>query len=201
METVTREAALLDPAIGEQDLHLFHEGTHLRAYQKLGAHLAMVGGTSGVSFAVWAPNASSVSVIGEWNGWQKGRHTLLPVGQSGLWQAFLPGVQAGARYKFHLVSRLGGYEVDKADPYGNYHETAASHRVGGVGPGLRLGRRRVDGRARAAERARRAHLHLRGAPRFLEALARGPDEFLGYRDAGAAPGRLLPAEWASPTSS
>src|SRR5690242_17192950 len=111
-----------DPSIGEQDLHLFHEGTHLRAYRKLGAHLATVKGEAGASFAVWAPNAVSVSVIGEWNGWRKGQDALLQVGQSGLWQGFVPGVRSGARYKYHVASRHGGYSVDKADPYGAYHE-------------------------------------------------------------------------------
>jgi len=111
-----------DPGLGEQDLHLFHEGTHLRAYRKLGAHPTVRGGTAGVSFAVWAPNAAAVSVIGDWNGWQKGRDLLQPVGAAGLWQGFAAGVQPGARYKYHLESRLHGYAVDKADPFGAYHE-------------------------------------------------------------------------------
>ncbi len=184
MQTVTREAArsLPDPAIGEQDLHLFHEGTHLRAYQKLGAHLAVVGGAAGVSFAVWAPNASSVSVIGDWNGWSKEQHTLLPVGQSGLWQGFVPGVQAGARYKFHLISRLGGYEVDKADPYGNYHEKPP--RTGSVVWDMAYD---WGDAGWMGERARRNALdapisiyevHLGSWRRSPE----NPDEFLGYRD-------------------
>jgi 1,4-alpha-glucan branching enzyme len=112
----------VDPGLGEQDLHLFHEGTHLRAYRKLGAHLTVRAGVAGVSFAVWAPNAAAISVIGDWNGWQKGRDLLQPVGSAGLWQGFVAGVQPGARYKFHIDSRLHGYSVDKADPFGAYHE-------------------------------------------------------------------------------
>jgi 1,4-alpha-glucan branching enzyme len=121
-EMVRRSREPEDPSLGEQDLHLFHEGTHLRAYRKLGAHLAVRGGVAGVSFAVWAPNAASVSVIGDWNGWQKGRDGLEPVGSSGLWQGFVAGIQPGARYKYHIASRLNGYTVDKADPFGAYHE-------------------------------------------------------------------------------
>src|SRR5512138_3909020 len=113
---------LAEPWLGEQDLHLFHEGTHLRAYRKLGAHPTRRGATAGVSFAVWAPNAAAVSVIGDWNGWEKGRDALEPVGSSGLWQGFVAGVRSGARYKFHVVSRYDGYTVDKADPFGAYHE-------------------------------------------------------------------------------
>ncbi|HET6440702.1 MAG TPA: 1,4-alpha-glucan branching protein GlgB [Anaeromyxobacter sp.] len=123
MSTATVEGPpAADVSIGEQDLHLFHEGTHLRAYRKLGAHLGMAEGRAGASFAVWAPNASSVSVIGDFNGWQKGRDPLGPVGEGGLWQGFVRGVTAGARYKYHVVSRLHGYEVDKADPYGACYE-------------------------------------------------------------------------------
>ncbi len=124
------EGSRPDPTIGEQDLHLFHEGSHLRAYRKLGAHLTEVAGVAGTSFAVWAPNAQTVSVIGDWNGWEKGRDELRPVGSSGLWQGFVPGVGDGARYKFHLVSRFQGYAVDKADPYGFRHEL--SPRTGSV---------------------------------------------------------------------
>ena len=118
------EGTPMDPTLGEQDLHLFHEGSHLRVYRKLGAHLTLQKGVAGVSFGVWAPNAQSVSVIGEFNGWEKGRDALARVGGSGLWQGFVPGVSKGAKYKYHLVSRFQGYEVDKADPYGFFHELA-----------------------------------------------------------------------------
>ncbi len=115
-------AGSTEPWLGEQDLHLFHEGTHLRAYRKLGAHLAEHDGAAGAWFSLWAPNAASVSVIGDWNGWEKGRNLLEPVGSSGLWQGFVAGVSSGSRYKFHVASRLHGYSVDKADPFGAWHE-------------------------------------------------------------------------------
>jgi 1,4-alpha-glucan branching enzyme len=107
---------------GETDRHLFNEGTHHRAYRTLGAHLVTVDGVAGTSFAVWAPNAERLSVIGDWNGWDKERHPLRPMGDSGIWQGFIPGVARGAVYKYHLRSRLGGFVTDKADPFGFKHE-------------------------------------------------------------------------------
>ena len=100
------------------DLHLFGEGTHLRAHEKLGAHRIRVGSTTGVHFAVWAPNADRVSVIGDFNGWTPGAHPLreLP-GTGGVWSGELPGVGRGALYKYHVRSRVRGYEVAKADPF------------------------------------------------------------------------------------
>jgi 1,4-alpha-glucan branching enzyme len=114
----SRESGLF----GEQDLHLFNEGTHTRVYRKLGAHLTTIDGQPGVAFAVWAPNAQSVSVMGDFNGWDKTSHPLHPVAASGIWQGFVPGLGAGAVYKYHLRSRLNGYAVDKADPVGFHHE-------------------------------------------------------------------------------
>jgi len=109
--------------IGDQDLHLFNEGTHLRLHEKLGAHPLEAGGRAGTTFAVWAPAAERVSVIGEFNGWDRERHPLSRLGVSGLWEGFVPGVDRGALYKYHVVSRQGGYRVDKADPFGYRHET------------------------------------------------------------------------------
>jgi 1,4-alpha-glucan branching enzyme len=104
------------------DLHLFNEGSHVRLYDKLGAHPLTVNGTAGTLFAVWAPNAAHVSVMGDFNNWQTTSHALQPRGQSGIWEAFLPGVGPGTTYKYHLVSRHANYRVDKADPYGFAHE-------------------------------------------------------------------------------
>ncbi len=101
----------------EDDLHLFNEGSHFRAYEKLGAHPVQAGETSGCCFAVFAPDARAVSVIGDWNGWDKGSHPLRPRGRSGIWEGFLPGVGAGSVYKYHIASRHRGYRVDKADPF------------------------------------------------------------------------------------
>jgi 1,4-alpha-glucan branching enzyme len=106
-----------------QDLHLFNEGTHLCLHQKFGSHLLWQGGVQGVHFAVWAPNAESVSVIGDFNGWDKTAHRLSPKGGSGVWTGFIPGLERGAHYKYHIVSRIGGYRVDKADPFAFMQET------------------------------------------------------------------------------
>ncbi len=101
----------------DQDLYLFNEGTHLRIYEKLGAHPIQVAGTAGTHFAVWAPNAAAVSVIGDFNRWRKRGHPLTPRGTSGIWEGFVAGVGVGAVYKYHIASRLNGFQVDKADPY------------------------------------------------------------------------------------
>jgi 1,4-alpha-glucan branching enzyme len=111
------------PLITEHDVYLFREGTHYRLYEKLGAHLATEAGASGARFAVWAPEAVAVSVIGDFNGWDPGRHPLaLRPDGSGIWEAFVPGVEQGARYKYRVRSRHGGYEADKADPFAFYSE-------------------------------------------------------------------------------
>ncbi len=102
----------------EQDVYLFNEGTHSRLYEKMGAHLR----EGGTSFAVWAPDAEQVSVIGDFNGWERGRHPLAPHGQSGIWEGFIPGIGKGQIYKYHITSRRPGYRVDKADPFAFFCE-------------------------------------------------------------------------------
>ena len=102
----------------EQDAYLFREGTHGRLHEKLGAHPCTLNGAEGTQFAVWAPNAKSVAVTGDFNDWNKAAHPLLPRQDgSGIWEGFIPGVAVGACYKYHIVSRQQGYTVDKADPY------------------------------------------------------------------------------------
>jgi 1,4-alpha-glucan branching enzyme len=108
--------------LSRDDLYLFNEGSHFRLYDKLGAHLMSVGGVAGTLFAVWAPAAEQVYVMGDFNGWDKTSHPLGCKGDSGIWEGFLPGVGAGAPYKYHIVSRYGGYRVDKADPVAVYSE-------------------------------------------------------------------------------
>lgn len=111
-------------ALGEEDLYLFNEGTHSRLYEKLGAQLDVdEHGRNGVRFSVWAPNAESVCIIGDFNGWDGKDHFLEPVGRSGLWTTFIPGLERGTAYKYRIDSRIGSYRVDKADPYGFRHET------------------------------------------------------------------------------
>ncbi len=108
--------------LGDMDLHLFNEGRHTRLYEKLGAHPARRHDQAGTLFRVWAPNAARVSLVGDFNGWQPGERVLEPVGRSGIWEGFVPGIGRGARYKYHVESRMGGYRVDKADPFGFHHE-------------------------------------------------------------------------------
>jgi len=109
--------------LGATDLHLFNEGTHARLYEKLGSHLMEVGGVSGVYFAVWAPNADRVSVIGDFNGWDDASAPLKAHGQSGIWEGFIAGVGVGDIYKYRIWSRHNGYRVDKADPFAVHQET------------------------------------------------------------------------------
>jgi 1,4-alpha-glucan branching enzyme len=106
----------------EQDLYLFNEGRHYRAYEKLGAHLTSIGGEPGTCFSVWAPNAREVTVIGSFNGWNPGSHPLRASANSGIWEGFIPAVTKGSVYKFHIVSQRHGHVVDKADPFGVWHE-------------------------------------------------------------------------------
>ncbi len=99
------------------DLHLIGEGSHYRKYEKLGAHIMEIEGTGGVHFAVWAPNARSVSVIGDFNGWNPKTHPMQSLGSSGIWELFIPGIGAGALYKFEIRSRVGMFTAQKADPF------------------------------------------------------------------------------------
>jgi 1,4-alpha-glucan branching enzyme len=108
--------------LGDQDLYLFNEGSHLRLYEKLGSQPGAVEGVEGTHFGVWAPNAASISVVGDFNGWERERNPLRHRADSGIWEAFVPGVGRGARYKYHVVSRIGGYTADKADPFAFHAE-------------------------------------------------------------------------------
>ncbi len=101
----------------DQDLYLFNEGNHCRLYEKLGAHFLESGSDEGTCFAVWAPNAEGVSVMGDFNGWDNRSHPLRPRGDSGIWEGFVPGVPRGCAYKYHVISRYRGYRYDKADPF------------------------------------------------------------------------------------
>jgi len=107
----------LQPTISEFDLYLLAEGTHYRAYEKLGAHFAEKDGKRGVQFAVWAPNAKRVSIIGDFNNWNPNTAVMLP-STAGIWEGFVPDIAQGASYKYHIESRYRDYKVDKADPYG-----------------------------------------------------------------------------------
>lgn len=103
--------------LSPEDLFYFNEGTHRRLYERLGAHP----NAEGTSFAVWAPNAEAVSVVGDWNGWEAAADPLAPRGSSGIWEGFVRGVRKGALYKY-VVHTRDGQALEKADPYGFLHE-------------------------------------------------------------------------------
>ena len=110
--------------ITEHDTYLFKEGNHFRLYEKMGSHIVNVDGVSGTFFAVWAPNAAEVSIIGDFNFWDNGAHPLaVRWDGSGIWEGFIPGLGQGAIYKYHIVSRENSYRVDKGDPYARHWET------------------------------------------------------------------------------
>ena len=105
-------------ALSDHDVYLLREGTHTRLYEKLGAHIRRDGKESGAAFAVWAPNAEAVSVMGDFNGWDRARHPLAPRPDgAGIWEGFIGGIGSGARYKYHIASRHNGYRADKGDPF------------------------------------------------------------------------------------
>jgi 1,4-alpha-glucan branching enzyme len=112
-------APLSQCLLSNDDLHYFNEGRHFRLFDKLGAHIV----DGGAHFAVWAPNAGRVSVIGDFNGWNKDRHPLYPVGSSGIWAGIVAEARPGHIYKYHIKSHYNNYEVDKADPVAFCAET------------------------------------------------------------------------------
>ncbi|HWP17921.1 MAG TPA: 1,4-alpha-glucan branching protein GlgB [Burkholderiaceae bacterium] len=163
-------------ALTEQDTFWFREGTHARLYEKLGCHW----GPGGTRFAVWAPNAESVSVVGDWNGWSSAAHPLQPRWDgSGIWEGEVPGVERGQAYKFRIVSRHAGYTVDKADPFAFHAEVppATASRV------WTLDYEWHDGRW-MAERGRRNALDAPIAIYELHAGSwrRSDGRFLNYRE-------------------
>jgi 1,4-alpha-glucan branching enzyme len=112
-----RDAYSFLPTLGEQDLYLFGKGDERKIYDKLGAQLRSIDGVSGTSFAVWAPNAQRVSVVGDFNNWDGRIHPMRSLGASGVWEIFLPGVGEGALYKFEILDAHGNIVV-KTDPFG-----------------------------------------------------------------------------------
>lgn len=116
--TVTYDMSLLT----DDDIYIFNEGSHFRLYEKLGSHVMESGGTLGTYFAVWAPNADRVSVIGDFNDWDPATHPLRTRGNSGIWEGFAPGIGKGTCYKYSISSKYRSYTMEKADPFARYAE-------------------------------------------------------------------------------
>src|SRR5205085_4702788 len=104
------------PSLGDMDLHLFGEGTHRRLWEKLGAHVRTMDGVEGVSFAVWAPNARRVSVVGDFCGWDGRIFPMRSMGASGVYELFVPEIKPGALYKYEMLTAEGMIRV-KTDPF------------------------------------------------------------------------------------
>lgn len=115
------------PTISEGDLFLLGKGDDHRAHYKLGSHVRTIDGVAGVSFAVWAPSARRVSVVGDHNLWNGRAHPMRNLGASGIWEIFLPGVAAGARYKYEIVGPHDATPFLKTDPYGLHFEPSPHH--------------------------------------------------------------------------
>ncbi|HEX9118263.1 MAG TPA: 1,4-alpha-glucan branching protein GlgB, partial [Anaerolineae bacterium] len=120
-ESQSRDPYSFLPLISADDQFLFNEGNHWRTYDKLGAHIREVDGAKGVMFAVWAPNAVAVSVVGDFNQWDGRRHQLRELGSSGIWEIFAPGVREGTGYKYQIKTRVDSILL-KADPQGFFSE-------------------------------------------------------------------------------
>ncbi len=119
----TRDAYSFLPTLSEADLFLFGKGDERKIYDKLGAQLRTIDGVHGTSFAVWAPNAQRISVVGDFNGWDGRFHTMRLLGASGVWEIFIPGVGQGAHYKFEIRDAHGHVKLN-TDPFGFFFEVA-----------------------------------------------------------------------------
>jgi len=107
----------------DYDIYLFKQGNHFRLFEKLGSHPMTVEGVSGTYFAVWAPNAKKVSVVGDFNYWNTQTHPLFPRwDSSGIFEGFIPGIGIGALYKFNIESNINGYKANRGDPFAVYWE-------------------------------------------------------------------------------
>lgn len=115
-QTTMHDPYAFPPLLSDYDLHLLGEGRHWQCYEKLGAHVRVVNDVKGINFAVWAPNAESVSVVGDFNGWDRRQHAMRKHIPSGLWELFIPGVEEGLLYKYSLKN--SGHVQEKCDPYG-----------------------------------------------------------------------------------
>ena len=164
------------PVLSDFDLHLLAEGTHHKTYEKLGAHVMEIAGVRGVAFAVWAPNAQRVSVVGNFNHWDGRQHPLRVRGATGVWEIFIPGLREGEIYKFEIKGRNRNYLGLKSRPLRFLLRAAAQDRLDCLRlEPLHLERSDVDGGARGAPGVPRPAGDLRSSPGLVAALAgRGP---------------------------
>ena len=124
-EEFTRDAYQYGPIMGDVDLHLFSEGQHWKIYEKFGAHMRMIGDAAGVYFAVWAPNAQRVSVVGDFNAWDGRVNPMRRLLGAGVWELFLPGIKQGAHYKFEIRTQTGTALL-KSDPFAFFNQHGKS---------------------------------------------------------------------------
>jgi len=124
-EEFTRDAYQYGPIMGDIDLHLFSEGQHWKIYEKLGAHLRTIGDATGVYFAVWAPNAQRVSVVGDFNHWDGRVNPMRKLLGAGVWELFLPGIKQGTHYKFEIRTQTGAVLL-KSDPFAFFNQHGKS---------------------------------------------------------------------------
>ena len=157
----------------EQDIYLFNEGTAERAWCWLGAHACRLDGEDGVRFAVWAPNAKRVSVVGDFNGWDGDRDVMQPVASSGVWEAFVPEARNHDLYKFEVIDAGGNLLPLKADPYARsmQHPPDNASRIM-LEEEFRWSDRQWIETRDSGDFVAAAGFHLRGARRFLAAQAR-----------------------------
>ena len=124
-QQLSRDPYQYGPILGEVDLHLFAEGQHWKIYERFGAHLRTVGDAAGVYFAVWAPNAQRVSVVGDFNNWDGRVNPMRKLLGAGVWELFLPGIKQGAHYKFEISTQTGAVLL-KSDPFAFFNQPGKS---------------------------------------------------------------------------
>ena len=195
-----RDAYAFPPTLGELDTYLVGEGRHEQLYERLGAHVREVEGVVGTSFAVWAPSARSVSVVGDFNSWDGRLNPMRSLGPSGVWELFVPDVEEGARYKFEIRTQLGELRV-KADPLAFHQESPPQTNSIVHRPTYAFEDDAWMEARRTARPADRADLHLRGAPRLVAARPRqpGPRALVPRRSPTSS--ATTSRTWASRTSS
>ena len=178
------------PVLGQIDQHLIGEGRHQALWQALGAHVTECDGVAGTHFAVWAPNAARVSVVGDFNAWDGRVHAMRRVGETGVWEVFLPGPGAGSLYKYEIAPRDGA-PILKADPigFGAQHPPETASVVRDIG-GYAWGDDAWMQTPRRAQSPRRADCGLRGSSRLLAAAHGGGQSPARLSRTGGRAGRL-----------